>query len=233
MPVLIDEAKGKDGNPWGLSFMRMFDMSNDSGLFRTAAQLTEAGYIRDGSDWIAPTGARRRQDALALVGGHDDRSLALDGGAPGRATERYVALYEAKLVSFYDHRAASYAARGDERGYRVLPPVTLEKHSDSAFEIEPFYWVADAAVTERLIERHWTAGWLLGWKDITAPTNERTLIPAVIPRAACGDTFLLALPQDRRADSAAALLANWSSLVADYISRQKVSGLHLPFQIRV
>src|SRR5690606_33418337 len=35
VPVLIDETKPpEEGNPWGLSFMAMFHMSNDSGLFR-------------------------------------------------------------------------------------------------------------------------------------------------------------------------------------------------------
>lgn len=51
VPVLIDEAKGPAGNPWGVSFMTMFHMSNDSGLFRTAAQLAEGGFTRDGPNW--------------------------------------------------------------------------------------------------------------------------------------------------------------------------------------
>jgi hypothetical protein len=34
VPVLWDETR-EDGNPWGLSFARLFDMSNDSGLFHT------------------------------------------------------------------------------------------------------------------------------------------------------------------------------------------------------
>lgn len=34
VPVLIDEAKPvQEGNPWGLSFMAMFHMANDSGVF--------------------------------------------------------------------------------------------------------------------------------------------------------------------------------------------------------
>jgi hypothetical protein len=33
VPVLIDEAMGEQGNPWGIKFMRMLDMSNDSHLF--------------------------------------------------------------------------------------------------------------------------------------------------------------------------------------------------------
>jgi N-6 DNA Methylase len=52
VPVLIDEVKGRAGNPWGLSFMAMFHMANDSGLFRAAAQLRDAGFARDASDWI-------------------------------------------------------------------------------------------------------------------------------------------------------------------------------------
>jgi hypothetical protein len=33
VPVLIDEALGAQGNPWGIKFMTMFHMSNDSHLF--------------------------------------------------------------------------------------------------------------------------------------------------------------------------------------------------------
>jgi hypothetical protein len=33
VPVLIDEALGEQGNPWGIKFTRMLDMSNDSHLF--------------------------------------------------------------------------------------------------------------------------------------------------------------------------------------------------------
>ena len=59
-----------------------FDMSNDSGLFRTAAQLREAGFVRDGSDWIAPPGAHAAAGRACAAGGRDERSLALQGGAP-------------------------------------------------------------------------------------------------------------------------------------------------------
>ncbi|ASR08866.1 type II DNA modification enzyme [Rhizobium leguminosarum bv. viciae] len=51
VPVLINEGKGAAGNPWGIEFMTMFHMSNDSGLFRTAADLTKAGFTREGTDW--------------------------------------------------------------------------------------------------------------------------------------------------------------------------------------
>ena len=37
IPVLWRDEP--EENPWGMSFMRMFDMANDSGLFRTRDQL--------------------------------------------------------------------------------------------------------------------------------------------------------------------------------------------------
>ncbi|MEV5550616.1 DNA methyltransferase [Streptomyces sp. NPDC052309] len=43
VPVLIKEGD-PDGNPWGVSFMRMFDMSNDSHLFRAREELEADGW---------------------------------------------------------------------------------------------------------------------------------------------------------------------------------------------
>ncbi|MBO6884209.1 MAG: N-6 DNA methylase [Marivita sp.] len=50
--VLIEESMGKDGNPWGASFIAMFHMSNDSELFRTKSQLEDEGFSLTGVNWI-------------------------------------------------------------------------------------------------------------------------------------------------------------------------------------
>jgi hypothetical protein len=42
-PVLVRKGD-PDGNPWGVSFMTMFHMSNDSGLFRTQQELEADGW---------------------------------------------------------------------------------------------------------------------------------------------------------------------------------------------
>lgn len=47
VPVLVNERTGE--NPWGVSFLRMFDMSNDSGLFVTEPR---EGYVRLYEDWM-------------------------------------------------------------------------------------------------------------------------------------------------------------------------------------
>ncbi len=58
-PILIDEAKGAAGNPWGITFATMFHMSNDSELFRTADQLKSAGYLPSGRGWVSSDGDTR------------------------------------------------------------------------------------------------------------------------------------------------------------------------------
>jgi len=49
-PVLVNEQTGE--NPWGISFMRMFDMSNDSQLFRTRDELEAQGYELQGNIFV-------------------------------------------------------------------------------------------------------------------------------------------------------------------------------------
>ncbi len=91
-PVLMDESRGREGNPWGLSFSAMFHMANDSGLFRTAAQLRATGFERDGADWVA-RGPSFRHQAIDLAGGRDASMLDLQSGSTGaadRSTAEYV-----------------------------------------------------------------------------------------------------------------------------------------------
>ena len=224
VPVLIDDAGGEAANPWGLSFMRMFDMANDSGLFRTTAPLRESGLVREGSNWVQPEGLRRQQSELDIRGGSDDRSLALAGGGTGRSPDRFVPLYEAKMIHQFDHRWATYDG-SDSRD------ATAVEKADPGFGPTPRYWVPEREVGERLAAKGWTRGWLLGWRDIARATDERTVISSALPRSGCGDTLLLMLPALRELKQCACLFANLGSLVLDYSARQKVGSTHLKYNV--
>ncbi|MDD4560475.1 MAG: SAM-dependent DNA methyltransferase [Candidatus Cloacimonetes bacterium] len=52
IPVLINENDPENGNPWSISFMRMFDMSNDSHLFKTKQQLEDMGFELQGNHFV-------------------------------------------------------------------------------------------------------------------------------------------------------------------------------------
>ncbi len=49
VPVLVNENDPVNGNPWGVSFMRMFDMTNDSHLFHTREELETDGWALNGN----------------------------------------------------------------------------------------------------------------------------------------------------------------------------------------
>lgn len=198
VPVLVNDAEGVSGDPWQFRFMtKMFDMADSSALFRTAVQLNAEGFRRTGVDWV----------------NHENGT-------------RYIPLFEAKMVSFYDHRVASYAGRGDGRGHSVLPESTLEQHQSPDYEAEPFYWIRFEDFERRLLGRPWNRPWLMGWRDISNATNERTVTPVVFPRIAVGHTIRVMFAQSEVVNPVL-LSTNLGALVLDYIGRLKVGGIHL------
>ena len=115
-PVLIREQADKtdgDGNPWGITFQTLFHMSNDSGHFRTAEQLSDQGACRDGANWR-----------------HED----------GRA---YVPLYEAKMIHHFDHRFGSYAGLNSRPADGTLPETPDSAKASPDYEPDPWYWVPE------------------------------------------------------------------------------------------
>jgi hypothetical protein len=204
VPVLIEEAKGREGNPWALAVhTRLWHMAEDSQWFRTSSDLKNAGYRWHNREWLSPT---NETDAVS-----------------------YVPLYEAKMINFYDHRFGSYEGRTDNRGYRILPETTREQYADPDFEPEPYYFVPNVEVESRLSPL-WDSKWLIAFKDVTAATNERTAIFAFLPRVAVGHSAPLLFPQ-AEPRLAAALVGSLNSLVVDYCARGKVGGLHLTIGI--
>ena len=82
-------------------------------------------------------------------------------------------------------------------------------------------------LTGALIERK-QPRWLMGWRDITNATNERTVIASVFPRVGVGHTMPMAFTVAEH-DQIAALVAQLTSLTLDYASRQKLAGTHLTY----
>ena len=76
--VLWDERK-PDGNPWGLSFMAMFHMANDSGLFRSRAEMEAAGQTLTGNVWDGPLGRHLPLIEAKMVNHFDRRFSTYEG----------------------------------------------------------------------------------------------------------------------------------------------------------
>ena len=72
--------------------------------------------------------------------------------------------------------------------------------------------------------------WLMGWRDITNATNERTVIASVVPRVGVGNKIPLFFPAPNISPAqSAALLGNLSSLALDFVARQKIGGTTLNY----
>ena len=209
LPVLVDRSSNPETKAWPVRYERMFDMTNDSGLFRTRAELEdqEGAWPSGGNRFDSPTG-------------------------------EWLPLYEGKMVQAFDHRAARIVVSPANLHRPAQPePATEEQHRDANWLPEPQYWV-----NEREIEQN-VGQWWLGWKDVTAPTNARTIIAAFIPRSGVGNTLPVLLPKmpameasedrtdHRFADIAPLMLANLNAIVLDYIARQKVQGQRLNLYI--
>ena len=114
LPVLVDRSSGEEVKAWPVKYTRMFDMANDSGLFRTRAELEE-------------------QESAYPVGGNRFASPSGD----------WVPLYEGKMVQAFDHRAASVINREGNLFRPGQPNRTRdEEHLDPAFSPRPRYWVS-------------------------------------------------------------------------------------------
>ena len=98
-PVLVDRSGQKEKSVWPVRYRRMFDMSNDSHLFKTPGQLESEGFY--------PVQDNRWK----------------------RGDELFVPMYEGKMVQSFDHRAASVVVnpRNLHRSGQTVE-ATLEQH---------------------------------------------------------------------------------------------------------
>ncbi len=77
-----------DGNPWGLRFLSMFHMTNDSDLFRTHAELASAGWRLE-ADWFEKDGRVMLPLYEAkMIYQFNHRSGTFEGASAGRRPHR-------------------------------------------------------------------------------------------------------------------------------------------------
>ena len=151
----------------------------------------------------------------------------IQGNRWKRGDELCLPLYEGKMVQAFDHRAASVVVNPENLNRPAQPRQSKpEEHADTNWLPDPQFWVSEGAIV-------WPhgLGWAVAFKDVTAPTNVRTMIASIIPRSGVGNTLPLLLPD---ADEIDAYLENaWlraaylNSFAFDFVARQKVQGAHL------
>ena len=197
--VMINDTTSE--NPWNIKFGSMIHMSNDSHLFRTYSQLINEGANLKGNRFLLNN-------------------------------KIYVPLYEGKMIWHYNHHYADWPT--EEERPNTVPTPTLEQLANPYDTPMPWYWVPQEEVDNRLVKVdaknniiwEWIHKWLIGFRDITNSTNERTFIVSPIPDASGVGNSATLLFVERGTMPGALLLGMMSSLVFDYTTRQKIGGSH-------
>ncbi len=139
-----------DGNPWGLRFMAMFHMANDSGLFRAHGELAQAGWKL--------TGNRFGKDGQVMVPLYEAKMIHH---------------FDHRFGS-YEAQTDAQANQGK------LPELTDADHADPHRTTLPRYWVAQSEVDARLDGRwdpEWLLGWRRICRSTDQRTLISSLIP--------------------------------------------------------
>lgn len=198
-PVLIEESKNAEGNPWGASFVRMIDMSTDSHLFRMQEELERQGFKLQGNMFV-------RGDNVLLP--------LYEGKMAWQFDHRF---------GTYQGQTQAQANKG------FLPQLSELEHADPCHLPCARYWVDATVVRDRLSSRSWRSSWLIGFRDITLSTNLRTTIVSLLPYVGVGHKMPIVLLDGEDTTDAAALIALMNSFAFDYVTRQKLGGTSLTY----
>lgn len=138
------------------------------------------------------------------------------------AQHKWLPLYEGKMVQAFDHRAASVVVNPNNLKRPAQPvestPVQL---ADPSWLPNPQFWVSENAHPLTTLD------WTISYKIVSSPTNMRTMIGAILPRSAVGNSMGIIVAADLNAPfgaTGATLLANFNSFVFDFVLRQKIQG---------
>jgi hypothetical protein len=152
-PVLHNEQTGE--NPWGVSFLRMFDMTNDSHLFRTQEQLEAEGFVLAGNSFI-----RSNESYLPLY------------------ESKMMHQFDHRHGTFLGQ------GRHDiEQGN--CRQLSDNERATADTLVLPRYWIGSEHVVSHSGESVAQRGWFIGLRKITRAVDLRTGTFTVLPWTAC------------------------------------------------
>lgn len=143
-----------------------------------------------------------------------------------RNEDVYVRFYEAKMINQFDHRFGTFKDVNDEEIVKGnCRSLTIEERNDPKTIAIPRYWVLEKDFEQKIEDRSFSH-WFVTFRNITNAANERTVIFTIIPKEAAG-TLAPQVFLEHDCKLSGLLVANFNSLVLDFVARQKVGGTHL------
>ena len=98
----------------------------------------------------------------------------LKGNVMSKGGDRYLPLYEAKMMNQFNHRFSSYEALQEGTRSHMLPESHLQSLQDPRYCGLPFYFVSQSEVTS-LVTTLTTREWLIGLEELPAAASQGRL----------------------------------------------------------
>ena len=201
LPVLLNRSDRRQGRVWPVKYLRMFDMTNDSRLFRGRRELMDG-----------------------------EKAWHVGGNVFDSAEGRWLPLYEGKMVQAYDHRAASVLVNPENIHRPGQPqPASDSQHRDPAWVPEPDHWVLEGEV-RKYLELDWCLGYKMITAPTNRRTLIASVIPLGGVGNSMG-ILLPAGSADIHRTNAPLMIGNLNSIPFDYVLRNKIHGQNINWYI--
>ena len=202
-PVLVDRSGDEELRAWPVRYHTMFHMTNDSHLFRTAAQLDDDGFY-------------------PVLGNRWKRGETL-----------YLPLYQGRMIWHFDHRANSVRVNPESTHNPYLSePVTEKQHADPSFLPQTQYWIPAVEVETALPKsKGWTLGFRDIARPTDVRTMIAAVVPWAGYGNKLPLLIRQTDTQELTAEVGALLTSCLNSIAFDFVARQKIHGTALNWYI--
>ena len=158
-----------------------------------------------------------------------EKGFKLEGNVFVKGEEKWLPLYEAKMVWQYDHRFGDFCTV-TERSNTNLPTTGVDAYLNPHYSPFTWYWVNAEEQSKIFGSTIRRKEWLLGFRDVTNSTNARTMVSCIIPSVGVNHKMPLIFT-DMSTLQEIQLCSTLNSIVLDYLVREKIGGTSMGYFI--
>ena len=139
------------------------------------------------------------------------------------SNQEWIPIIESKTFWILDHRNATYDGVSNEEALKGNCRLLSDfEKKDPNISVIARYWLPKDVV-DKYTSWHSQNYWL-AYRNITNVTNERTMVPTILPRNCSDYTVRLIFGGKVKGLICLLIAGNLSSMIFDYIARQSVAG---------
>lgn len=138
----------------------------------------------------------------------------------------YVPLMEAKLFWHYNHHYSAFPIDVEKRP-ESIPNVSCDELQDVNFALKPWFWISSTEVERAISKGNEHSSFVLAFRNIARATDSRTMIACLIPTYLALGNSATCMVVSLNAYKKVILLSILNSLICDYATRQKITGINL------